>query len=281
MRIIVEPREMLASVEAARGQGRSVGVVPTMGALHEGHLSLLRRCRTENDVALMTLFVNPKQFDRPDDLARYPRDPARDGALAQAEGVDYIYAPTVETMYPEGYATTVSVEGLTDRWEGATRPGHFRGVATVCTKLFAATRPHRAYFGQKDYQQALVIRRLAADLNLGLEIVVCPTVREADGLALSSRNVLLAPEERGQAAVLSQALHAAQGAVRAGERDAVRLREALEATIRTAPLARPDYAAICHPETLEPLARIQGRAVALVAARFGTTRLIDNLLLEV
>lgn len=266
--------------EEQRRAGRSVGLVPTMGALHEGHLSLLRRCRADNAVAVMTLFVNPKQFDRPDDLARYPRDLDRDAALARAVGTDVIYHPAVEEMYPRGYATYVTVEGLTDRWEGATRPGHFRGVATVCTKLFATCRPHRAYFGQKDYQQSLVIRRLVADLNLGFEIVVVPTVREADGLALSSRNVLLGPEERRQALVLSQALLAAQAAVRSGERDAERLRGDIEARIRGVPLTAVDYVAVCDPDSLEPLTRISGRAVALVAARFGAVRLIDNVLLD-
>ncbi len=267
-------------VEEQRRIGRSIGLVPTMGALHDGHLSLLRRCRADNDVAVMTLFVNPKQFDRSEDLARYPRDLARDADLAAAAGTDAIYHPAMEEMYPGGYATYVIVEGLTDRWEGATRPGHFRGVATVCTKLFAVCRPHRAYFGQKDYQQSLVIRRLVADLNLGFEIVVLPTVREADGLALSSRNALLGPDERRQARVVSQALFAAQAAVRSGERDAEKLRGDIEARIRSASLAVVDYAAVCHPDTLEPLTHISGRAVALAAARFGAVRLIDNVLLD-
>jgi pantoate--beta-alanine ligase len=280
MQVIREPRTMQQAAEGARRTGKSIGLVPTMGALHEGHLSLIRRCRAENDLAVMTLFVNPIQFDRKDDLARYPHDLDRDMDLAQAAGADLIYAPTAEEMYPQGYATYVTVEGLTDRWEGATRPGHFRGVATVCTKLFAACRPHRAYFGQKDYQQSLVIRRLVADLNLGLEIAVLPTVREADGLALSSRNVLLRPEERRQALVLSQALFAAQATVAGGERDAERVRADIEARIRTASLAVVDYVAVCDPDTLDPLGRIVRRAVALVAARFGSTRLIDNVLLD-
>ncbi|RPI11002.1 MAG: pantoate--beta-alanine ligase [Zetaproteobacteria bacterium] len=281
MRIVSDPARMLQLAEEARREGKSIGLVPTMGALHEGHLSLVRRCRTENELAVMTLFVNPIQFDRRDDLARYPRDPDRDTALAQTAGADLIYAPAAEAMYPPGYATYVTVEGLTDRWEGATRPGHFRGVATVCTKLFAACRPYRAYFGQKDYQQALAIRRLVADLNLGLEIVVLPTVREADGLALSSRNALLTRQERRQAPVLSQALFAAQSAVRSGERDAETLRAGIEATIRTAESAVVDYVAVCDRDTLEPLVRIGRRAVALVAARFGSVRLIDNVLLDV
>lgn len=280
MEIITRPDQMQAIAERARGAGKSLGVVPTMGALHEGHLTLLRRARAENDLVVMTLFVNPIQFDRQEDLKRYPRDQERDAALAQGAGVDYIFAPTPEGMYPPGYATSVAVEGLTERWEGATRPGHFRGVATVCTKLFLITRPHRAYFGQKDYQQALMIRRMVRDLNLGFEIVVVPIVRESDGLARSSRNVLLAPEERRQALVLSRALRRAQEAFRGGERAGGRLRDAIEAEIRTAPLARPDYVAVCDPETLEPLEAVAGRAVALVAVWFGSTRLIDNILLE-
>ncbi len=280
MEIIAEPREMQAIVEANRRAGKSVGVVPTMGALHEGHLSLLRTCRGENDLAVMTLFINPTQFDRKDDLERYPRDLDRDTRLAEGAGVDCIFAPEAAAMYPTSYATYVTVEGLTDCWEGASRPGHFRGVATVCTKLFAITRPHRAYFGQKDYQQSLVIRRLVRDLNLGFEIMVRPTVREADGLALSSRNVLLKPDERQQAVVLSRALFRAQEAVRSGERNAVKLRDGIEAEIRTMLLAQPEYAAVCDPETLDPIAEIPDRAVALVAVRFGTTRLIDNVLLE-
>ncbi len=276
MQIIREAAAMQQYIEERRRAGRTIGLVPTMGALHDGHLSLLRRCRADSDVAVMTLFVNPKQFDRPDDLARYPRDLDRDADLARAAGTDVIFQPAVEEMYPRGYATYVTVEGLTDRWEGAARPGHFRGVATVCAKLFAVCRPHRAYFGQKDYQQSLVIRRLVADLNLGFEIVVLPTVREADGLALSSRNVLLGPEERRQALVLSQALAAAQAAVRSGERDAEKLRSDIEARIRSVPLAVVDYVAVCDPDSLEPLARVSMRAVALVAARFGAVRLIDN-----
>jgi pantoate--beta-alanine ligase len=251
-----------------------------MGALHEGHLSLIRRCRAEHDLVIMSLFVNPAQFNSPADLERYPRDLDADARLARAAGVDSIFAPTVQEIYPTGYATSVNVERLTDRWEGAFRPGHFRGVATVCTKLFTICRPHKAYFGQKDYQQSLVVRRLAADLNLGLEIVVLPTVREADGLALSSRNVLLSAEERRQARVLSRALFQAQAAVRAGERDAARLRASIEQEIRSAPLAVLDYVGVCDPETLEPLEQITEKAVAVVAARFGTTRLIDNVFLE-
>ena len=280
MGTIHDPREMQRLVEEYRRAGRSIGLVPTMGALHEGHLSLIRRCRAENNVAIMTLFVNPIQFNRKDDLDRYPRDLERDSRMARETGVDIVFAPGMAQMYPQGFATYVSVEGITDRWEAASRPGHFRGVATVCAKLFTICRPHRAYFGQKDYQQSLVVRRMVSDLNLDLEIIVLPTVREADGLALSSRNVLLNPEERREAAVLSRALMEAQTAVRAGERDGSRLASAIEAHIRTAPLAVVDYVGVCDPHTLEPLSEITGRAVAVVAASFGATRLIDNAILE-
>jgi pantoate--beta-alanine ligase len=280
MDVLETPGKMQRAAEEARRQGRRVGLVPTMGALHEGHLSLIRRCRAESDLVLMSLFVNPTQFDRPDDLARYPRDFNVDARMARDAGVDIIFAPGADAMYPPGFDTFVVPGALASCWEGAARPGHFRGVATVCTKLFTICRPHRAYFGQKDYQQAQIIRHLVADLNLGLEIVVLPTVREADGLALSSRNRLLPPEERRQATALSRALFRAQAAVRAGERDGERLRAAIEAEIRTAPLAVLEYVAVTDSDTLEPLPRLSGPAVALVAARFGATRLIDNVPLE-
>jgi pantoate--beta-alanine ligase len=280
MRIIQHPLEMQRMVEECRRAGKSIGLVPTMGALHDGHLSLIRRCRAENDVVLMSLFVNPTQFNRKDDLDRYPRDLDRDARLARSGGVDAIFSPAAEGMYPTGFVTYVSVERLTDRWEGAARPGHFRGVATVCTKLFTICRPHRAYFGQKDFQQSLVVRRLVVDLNLGLDIVVLPTVRESDGLALSSRNVLLNPEQRRQATILSQALFQAQATFEAGERDSTQLRTAIEAKIRSMPLAKLEYVGVCDPDSLEPLTQITGRAVALVSASFGETRLIDNILLE-
>ncbi len=280
MEIIKGVVEMQQIAEDYRFKGKSIGLIPTMGALHEGHLTLIRRCRAENDVVIMSLFVNPSQFHRRDDLERYPRDLEGDSRLARATGVDIMFAPTVTGMYPDGYLTYVAVERLTERWEGVSRPGHFRGVATVCTKLFTICRPHRAYFGQKDYQQSLVVRRLVADLNLGFQIVVLPTVRDPDGLALSSRNALLRPEERRQARVLSQALFHAQEAVRAGERDAGLLAAAIEAHILSAPLAVLDYVGVCDPETLEPLGEITEKAVAVVAASFGSTRLIDNVLLE-
>jgi pantoate--beta-alanine ligase len=280
MDVLDSPTKMQRVAEEARRVSRSIGLVPTMGALHEGHLSLLRRCRAESEVAVMTLFVNPTQFDRKDDLARYPRDFNADAALARDAGVDIIFAPTEEGMYPDGFETYVLPGRLASRWEGESRPGHFRGVATVCTKLFTICRPQRAYFGQKDYQQAQIIRRLVTDLNLGLQVAVLPTVREADGLALSSRNRLLSPEQRREATVLSRALFGAQRAARQGEQDAERLRAGIQSEIESSPLAAIDYVAVADPETLEPVERVGGRAVALVAARFGAIRLIDNVLLE-
>jgi pantoate--beta-alanine ligase len=280
MRIIPSPMEMQRMEEEARRAGKSIGLVPTMGALHEGHLSLIRRCRAVNDLVVMSLFVNPIQFNQKDDLERYPRDVERDARMAHEAGVDFVFAPAAADMYPQGFRTYVLVEGLADRWEGASRPGHFRGVATVCAKLFTICRPHRAYFGQKDYQQSLVVRRLVADLNLGVDIVVMPTIREPDGLALSSRNVLLNPEERRQATVLCGALLEAQAAVRQGERDALRLQKTIEETVHTASLARIDYAGVCDAETLEPIEQIAARAATVLAVWFGKTRLIDNAILE-
>jgi pantoate--beta-alanine ligase len=277
VRRVADLREALAGWRQA---GESIGLVPTMGALHEGHLSLIRRCRAVNDLVVMSLFVNPIQFNQKDDLERYPRDVERDARMAHEAAVDFIFAPAVADMYPQGFRTYVLVEGLADRWEGASRPGHFRGVATVCAKLFTICRPHRAYFGQKDYQQSLVVRGLVADLNLGVDIVVMPTVREPDGLALSSRNVLLNPEERRQAAVLSGALLEAQAAVRQGERDALRLQKTIEETVHTASLARIDYVGVCDAETLEPIEQIAARAATVLAVWFGKTRLIDNAILE-
>jgi pantoate--beta-alanine ligase len=280
MKTVDSPADMQNLGEDCRRGGKSIGLVPTMGALHEGHLSLIRRCRADNDVAIMTLFVNPVQFNRSEDLDSYPRDLQADSRMAREAGVDVLFAPTVAGVYPPGYTTYVNVDKITERWEGASRPSHFRGVATICTKLFTICRPHRAYFGQKDYQQSLVVRRLVGDLNLGLEVVVLPTVREPDGLALSSRNVLLTPEERRQATVLSRALFQSQASAQAGERDAARLRAAIEVQIGSTPLAVLDYVGVCDVDTLEPLERITGKAVAMVAAKFGATRLIDNVLLE-
>jgi pantoate--beta-alanine ligase len=255
------------------------GFVPTMGYLHEGHLSLVRRARAENDRVAVSVFVNPTQFGPHEDYARYPRDLERDLRLLEPLGVDLVFVPSVEEMYPPGFQTWVIVEEVSRPLEGASRPGHFRGVATVVAKLFNILQPDRAYFGQKDAQQTVVIRRMVQDLNIPVEIVICPTVREPDGLAMSSRNTYLNPEERRAATVLFRALQAAKARYEAGERDAERLREAMREVIRAEPLARIDYVSVAHPETLQELERVEGPALLSLAVYIGTTRLIDNLML--
>ena len=269
------------AVRSAREDRRTIGFVPTMGALHAGHVALLQRARTECDYVVASVFVNPTQFGPGEDYERYPRDLRADSRIAQAAGVDALFAPTAHEMYPGGPAVTVDVPDLAARWEGAVRPGHFRGVATVCTKLFNIVQPDRAYFGQKDYQQLKVIQRLVADLFLPLVVVPVATVREEDGLALSSRNRYLTPEERTAATVLYAALSAVLEMFRAGERDPGTLTSALRDRLASEPLARVDYAVIADAETLEPVGEaVADRAVALVAARFGDTRLIDNMVLD-
>jgi pantoate--beta-alanine ligase len=255
------------------------GFVPTMGYLHEGHLSLVRRARAENDRVAVSIFVNPTQFGPHEDYARYPRDLERDLRLLEPLGVDLVFVPSVEEMYPPGFQTWVIVEEVSRPLEGASRPGHFRGVATVVAKLFNILQPDRAYFGQKDAQQTVVIRRMVQDLNIPVEIVICPTVREPDGLAMSSRNTYLNPEERRAATVLFRALQAAKARYEVGERDAERLREAMREVIRAEPLARIDYVSVAHPETLQELERVEGPALLSLAVYIGTTRLIDNLML--
>ena len=262
---------------ARAGLAGPVGVVPTMGYLHEGHLSLMRRSRAECPSTVVTLFVNPTQFGPKEDLSRYPRDFERDRSLCQAEGVDLLWAPArVEEMYPPGFSTTVEVGGISRRWEGEHRPGHFAGVATVVAKLLIQTSADRAYFGQKDYQQLQVVTRLARDLDLPTAIVGCETVREPDGLALSSRNVYLTDETRPRALALSRGLRAAQEAYARGERVGERLEAAMLHELRAADLS-VDYAAVVNPETLEPMERVEHRARAIVAARLGPVRLIDNM----
>lgn len=256
------------------------GLVPTMGYLHEGHLSLVRRARAENDHVAVSIFVNPTQFGPHEDLDRYPRDLNRDLSLLEPLGVDLVLAPPVEEMYPPGFQTKVVVEDVARPLEGAARPGHFVGVATIVCKLFNIFQPDRAYFGQKDAQQVVVIRRMARDLDFDLEIVVCPTVRESDGLAMSSRNMYLSPKERRAATVLFRALSAAQAAWQAGERDGERLRQRMRAVLTSEPLARPDYVSIADPDTLAELDQVGERALASLAVRIGATRLIDNLILE-
>ncbi len=259
-------------------EGRIVGFVPTMGHLHEGHLSLIRKGREESDILVVSIFVNPTQFGPGGDFKSYPRDLERDMEFAEAEGVDVIFAPSVEEMYPGGYSTFVEVEGyLTSTLEGESRPGHFRGVTTILAKLFNIVSPDRTYFGEKDYQQALVVRKLVRDLNLNTEIVPLPTVREQDGLALSSRNSYLTPVERKAATVLYQSLLRAKEDIARGIRDATVISSHMEDLIEGEPLARVDYVAVIDPETLRRVERVEKEVLVTVAAKIGQTRLIDNL----
>lgn len=254
------------------------GLVPTMGYLHEGHLALVRRARAENDRLAASIYVNPTQFAPHEDLASYPRDLARDLALLEAEGVDLVFTPGDEVMYPAGFQTYVQVEHLTQPLEGAARPTHFRGVTTVVAKLFNILQPARAYFGQKDAQQSVVIRRMAADLNFNVEVIVCPIVREADGLAMSSRNARLTPAQRQQASVLHEALYTAMTALLDGEQDGDALRAIMGQTVQTRSLARLDYASAADPLTLQELSHVRGDVLFSLAVFFGNVRLIDNLL---
>lgn len=274
--IVQTPAHMKALSDEARAAGQSVGLVPTMGALHEGHLSLVRRAAADTDRVAVSVYVNPTQFGPSEDFDEYPRQLQADADAAGRAGAHVIFAPSDRGMYPDGYSTYVVQEELTEVLCGARRPGHFRGVTTVCTKLLNIVRPHKAYFGQKDYQQSVVIRRMTADLNMDLEIVVCPTVREPDGVAMSSRNEYLSAEERQQAVCLREALIEAKKMAAAGETDGASLVRAMEEIIARQPLARPDYVALVDPDSLQTVTAVQGRAVAAVAVSFGQTRLIDN-----
>jgi pantoate--beta-alanine ligase len=265
--------------EARRRMEGTVGFVPTMGYLHEGHLFLARQAKAENDVSVVSIFVNPTQFGPKEDFARYPRDPERDLAMLEREKTDLVLMPPVEEIYPVGASTWVDVENVTKTLEGATRPGHFRGVATVVAKLFNIVEPTKAYFGQKDAQQVVVIRKMVTDLNMNLEVVVVPTQREPDGLAMSSRNVYLNPQERQTAVVLWRSMNLARGFWQKGERDAEKIRHEMVALIEKEPLARIDYVSISDPRTLEELSQIKGAALVSMAVYVGKTRLIDNLTL--
>ena len=264
-----------------RDEGETIGFVPTMGALHTGHMSLIHRCVTECDRTLVSIFVNPTQFGPHEDLDRYPRDLARDSQMCQEAGVDALFVPSAEEMYPSDADTWIEVPGLSSTLEGSIRPGHFRGVATVCAKLFNIVQPHRTYFGQKDYQQLLVIQRMAADLNMPVTIVPCPTVREPDGLAMSSRNAYLDPEGRRAAVVLSRALSEVRATYDTGERSAQVLRTVMRRILAEEPAVVVDYAEIADPRTLAPVETVEGGAVALAAVRISGTRLIDNMLLGI
>ncbi|HXD11134.1 MAG TPA: pantoate--beta-alanine ligase [Anaerolineales bacterium] len=255
-----------------------VGLVPTMGYLHEGHLSLIRRAREECDHVVVSIFVNPTQFGANEDLSKYPRDLERDLRLIEPY-TDLVWTPSAEDMYPQGYQTWVEVEALTKLLEGAMRPGHFRGVTTVVAKLFNGVQPHKAYFGQKDAQQAAIIRQMVRDLNFPIEIVICPIMREADGLAMSSRNVYLDHQQRKAATVLFRSLSAAKDAYDHGERDAEKLRQAMKAVLTAEPLAQMQYVSCADYDTLEELDVIKGKALLSMAVFLGRTRLIDNFVL--
>jgi pantoate--beta-alanine ligase len=274
--------KVIETVEGFRREERRVerplGLVPTMGFLHEGHMSLVRRAGSENATLAASIFVNPAQFGPQEDYSAYPRDMRSDLSKLESAGVDLVFAPSAEEMYPAGFDTYVDVGRIAGRLEGAARPGHFRGVATVVCKLLAIVRPDKAYFGQKDAQQNLVVRQLSADLNLGAEIVACPTVREADGLALSSRNAYLGPEERKAATVLYRALCLARDL---GNSSADEVRRRVRALIQAEPLATIDYVSVADPETLGELDEIGGTALVSLAVRIGKARLIDNMTIEV
>jgi pantoate--beta-alanine ligase len=279
MRTITSLGDMSEAVRLARASGRTVGLVPTMGFLHEGHLSLVRASRSRTDVTVVSIFVNPLQFGPREDFRDYPRDLARDSAMLEAEGVDILFCPEAGEMYPPGFQTFVEVRDLQDKLCGRSRPGHFRGVCTVVLKLFEIVRPEAAFFGQKDAQQAVIIKRFVRDLDLDVAVEVCPIVREPDGLALSSRNTYLGPDERRAATVLWRGLEEARKAYGAGERRSDVLGKLVADLVAAEPLARPDYIAVVDPETLDPLDRVDGRALVALAVFIGRTRLIDNILL--
>jgi pantoate--beta-alanine ligase len=270
---------MKAACREFARNGKTLGFVPTMGALHAGHLSLVRASKSRCNVTAVSIFVNPLQFGPSEDLSKYPRTLERDIALLEEGGVDLLFVPSVEQMYPAGAKTRVLVEELSNKLDGASRPGHFLGVTTVVSKLFEIVRPDLAFFGQKDAAQVVVLRKMVRDLDMDVELVVCPIVRETDGLAMSSRNAYLTPEQRQQALVLHRALLRVQTAVDRGERDAAKLREIGEQVIAEEPGARLDYFAIVDPETLDPVTDTRRGALIAIAAYVGTTRLIDNILL--
>jgi pantoate--beta-alanine ligase len=282
LEIIKRTPQMKSLARRLAEEGNRIGFVPTMGALHNGHLSLMQRARQMSDIVVVSIFINPIQFGPTEDLDRYPRDLARDAELCMTRGVDYIFAPLIDEIYPEDFSTYVIVEGLSDRLCGASREGHFRGVTTVVTKLVNIVKPQYTFLGRKDAQQAIIVKRMIADLSMDTEIVVCPIVRDEDGLALSSRNAYLAPDERAAATVLHRALEKAQVLYGGGERDAAAIQRAMEELVATEPLVRVDYIQIVNTRDLEPLQTLSDEQTILiaVAAFVGKTRLIDNVVLN-
>ena len=279
MRIVTRISEMQSLADSIRNEGRSIGFVPTMGFLHEGHLSLMRRARQECEVVAVSIFVNPTQFGPAEDFDRYPHDEDGDRRKCESAGIDILFIPAATEMYPSKPTVFVTVERISDILEGAIRPGHFRGVVTVVSKLFNIVKPHKAFLGQKDYQQCAVIKRMVTGLNMDVEVVVLPTVRERDGLAMSSRNSYLNPEERRAAAVIPRALSSAEQLVKAGVNEPEKVKNKVLAVLREERGIVIDYVELVDQESLEPLASMQENAVILVAVRFGQTRLIDNYVL--
>jgi pantoate--beta-alanine ligase len=279
IKVCDDAQKMRDIVTSLRAQGRKIGFVPTMGALHAGHLSLVEASRLETDITIVSIFVNPKQFSDPKDLERYPRTLFMDMALLSPLGVKVIFAPKQDEVYPPGYSTSVEVSGVTDRWEGEFRPGHFAGVATVVLKLFNIVQPDIAFFGQKDYQQTLVVQRMVRDLNAPVQIKICSTVRERDGLAMSSRNALLTPDDRQQGLVLSRSLKLGSEIFAAGERDAAKIRQRMLALFKETSGVTVEYLAIVDPDHMREVSHAQADSVAIIAARVGSVRLIDNCIL--
>jgi len=282
MEVIKRAAEMQEISLRLKREGRIIGLVPTMGYLHDGHLSLIKKARRENDIVIMSNFVNPLQFGPKEDFATYPRDLDRDNKLAESAGVDYVFAPTSEEMYPQGYDTYVEVKGpITEKMCGKSRPGHFKGVTTVVLKLFFIAQPDHAYFGQKDAQQAIVVRKMVSDLNIPVKIITCPIVREKDGLALSSRNTYLSQEERAQALALPRALSAGRDMIIKGETDPQKVRLHIKQILESSPGIRVDYVEVVDGNDLSDLSVIKGKVLLAAALYVGKTRLIDNIDLEV
>ncbi len=280
MKTVQTIQEMQSLSRSLKREGRQIGFVPTMGALHEGHLSLVRRARKENDIVVVSIFVNPLQFGPKEDFSRYPRDFDGDREKLQRESVDIIFFPDIKEMYPEGFKTYVEVRDLSERLCGAFRPGHFRGVTTVVAKLFNIVKPDRAYFGLKDYQQGVIIKRMVKDLNMDVEIITCPTVREPDGLAMSSRNLYLNPDERRAATIIYRTLLQTSELIKRGQRDGRILKDFMYKNLLSEPLVSSiDYAAPYDPDTLEETSEIKDRVLLAIALRIGETRLIDNMLI--
>ncbi|QXM06424.1 pantoate--beta-alanine ligase [Crassaminicella indica] len=281
MFVVETVKEIREIIKKEKREGKKIGLVPTMGYLHEGHLSLIRKAKEENDFVVVSVFVNPTQFGEGEDYESYPRELERDSKLSQSAGADILFHPSVAEMYPKGYNTYVETYKITDKLCGVSRPGHFKGVTTVVCKLFNIVAPHRAYFGQKDAQQVVVIKQMVRDLNMDIEIIPCPIVREEDGLALSSRNTYLSQEERRSALILSKSLFKAKDMIENGERDALKIKEFIVNNIKTEPLANIDYVEVVDAENLEDIKILNGEVLIALAVKFGNTRLIDNICIKI